>query len=139
MAEIDRLYLVQIATWTWKSAILPQKMPHNISNDANFVIPGSSMEVDAERLSIDEVYPPASTPIAFTPPTEFGEKSSSEQNSQTQFLVRWKGIIQPKFVPLLSALSQTVAARSLLLSQVRRNHLALENSFYWRNIQDVLC
>lgn len=76
------------------------------------------MEVDAERLSIDEVYPPASTPIAFTPPSEFGAKSSSEQNSQTQFLVRWKGIIQPKFVPLLSTLSQKVAARSLLLSQI---------------------
>lgn len=117
-------------------------MPHNISNDANFVIPGPSMEVDAERLSIDEVYPPASTPIAFTPPSEFGAKSSSEQNSQTQFLVRWKGIIQPKFVPLLSALSQKVAARSLLLSQVRPTSPELWRSRILRgerNILGVLC
>lgn len=76
------------------------------------------MEVDTERLPIDEVGSPASTPIAFAPPAEFGAKSSSQQDSQTQFLLRWKSIIQPKFVPLLSALSQTVAARSLLLSQI---------------------
>jgi len=83
------------------------------------------MEVENERSHIDEVGSPASTPIAFTPPGEFGAKSSSEQSSQTLFLVRWKSIIQPKFVPLLSALSQTVAARSLLLSQVRQPGLLL--------------
>lgn len=61
----------------------------------------------------------ASTPGA--PPTNSSTDSvacESGSQSMSGFLVSWRANIRPKFVPLLSSLAGTPAARNLLLCQV---------------------
>lgn len=45
-------------------------------------------------------------------------ETKPQGTSQEEFLLAWKYNIQPKFPPLLTALSQADVAKSLLLSQV---------------------
>lgn len=58
----------------------------------------------------------ASAPCA--PPTSDTGSCSGSGSDLGSFLTSWKANIQPKFIPLLSALSQTDAARNLLLCQI---------------------
>jgi hypothetical protein len=75
--------------------------------------PGTEMKgvctVDTETVV-------ASAPCA--PPTSDTGSCSGSGSDLGSFLTSWKANIQPKFIPLLSALSQTDAARNLLLCQV---------------------
>lgn len=69
----------------------------------------------------------ASTPGA--PPTNSSTDSvacESGSQSMSGFLVSWRANIRPKFVPLLSSLAGTPAARNLLLCQVGKKTASKE-------------
>lgn len=78
----------------------------------------SNMEIKGV-CGVDSQTLPPSTPCA--PPTSnacnTGSCSGSGSDLDT-FLTSWKATIQPKFIPLLTALSRMEAARNLLLCQV---------------------
>jgi hypothetical protein len=83
-----------------------------VTNDQNSLVVECCLGVDDDRKQQSSLHAP------HDPPTTMSTSTSTSVSEVKGFLASWKARVQPKFVPLLSALSATPLASTILSCQI---------------------